>query len=284
MIEIEKVAIVTDSTADFELSYYKEHDVCMVPLMVRFKEESFKDWIDIKPKEFYKKLRASDVLSKTSQPTVAQFEEVYKKLSRDHTHIISIHISSKLSGTIQSAQIASKNINIPVTVIDGGLASLGTSILVDLAVKARDEGKTAVEIIEIVNKARNRVKILFVVDTLKYLHMGGRVGKAQALVGGLLKIKPILTLEDGLVAPYKKARGTRKAMQEIVSIAKESIDQDKSYCLVIAHGDAPDNLVYLKELLLKEGFKLSQTTEEEVGAVIGTYTGPGAIALAYYQE
>jgi len=284
LIEIEKLAIVTDSTADFELSYYKEHDVCMVPLMVRFKEESFKDWIDIKPKEFYKKLRASDVLSKTSQPTVAQFEEVYKKLSCDHTHIISIHISSKLSGTIQSAQIASKNINIPVTIIDGGLASLGTSILVDLAVKARDEGKTAVEIIEIVNKARNRTKMLFVVDTLKYLHMGGRVGKAQALVGGLLKIKPILTLEDGLVTSYKKARGTRKAMQEIVSTAKESIDQDKSYCLVAAHGDAPDKLVYLKGLLLKEGFKSSQTTEEEVGAVIGTYTGPGAIALAYYQE
>ncbi|MDO8885341.1 DegV family protein [Candidatus Oleimmundimicrobium sp.] len=283
-METENVSIVTDSTADFELSYYKEHDVYMVPLMVRFKEESFKDWVDIKPKEFYRKLKASDVLSKTSQPTVAQFEEVYKKLSRDHTHIISIHISLKLSGTVQSAQIASENINIPVTVIDGKSASLLTGILVDLAVKARDEGKTAEEIVQIVNKARDRAKILFVVDTLKYLHLGGRIGKAQALVGSLLKIKPILTLEDGLVAPYKKAKGTRKAIQEIVSIARENIDQDKPYRLVVAHADAPDNLAYLKELLLKEGFKSNQIIEGEVGAVIGTYTGPGAVALVYYQE
>ncbi len=279
-----KVAIVTDSTADFELSYYKKNDVCMVPLMVRFKEESFKDWVDIKPKEFYKKLRASDVLPKTSQPTVAQFEEVYKKLSKDCSHIVSIHISSKLSGTIQSAQIASEHIDIPVEIIDGKSGSVLTGILVDLAVRARDDGKTAEEIVQIVNKARDKAKFLFVVDTLKYLHLGGRVGKAQALVGGLLKVKPILTLEDGLVAPYKKVKGTRKAIQEVVSTAKESIDQDKPYCLVVAHADAPDNLTYLKELLLKEGFKSSQTIEGEVGAVIGTHVGPGAVALVYYQE
>lgn len=284
MIEIEKIAIVTDSTADFGLSYYKEHNVFMVPLMVRFNDEMFKDWIDIKPKEFYQKLRESDVLPKTSQPTVAEFEEVYKKLSKDYSHIISIHLSAKLSGTVQSAQIAGEHVDVPVTVIDGELASVGTEPLVDLAVKARDEGKTAEEIVRIVNDAKNKTKILFVVDTLKYLHLGGRIGKAQALVGGLLKVKPILTLEDGIVAPFKKIKGTKKALQEIISTVEENIDQDKPYCLIIAHADAQDNLTYLKKLVLEKGLKPTWLFEREVGSVIGTYVGYGSIAVVYYQE
>ncbi|HDP69903.1 MAG TPA: DegV family protein [Actinobacteria bacterium] len=281
---MEKVAIVTDSTADFELSYYEKHDVSMVPLTVRFENEMFKDWIDIKPKEFYQKLMASNVLSKTSQPTVAEFEEVYKRLSEKCSHIISIHLSSKLSGTIQSAQIASENVDIPVTIIDGKLASLATGVLVDLAVKARDEGKTAKEIIQVVEKASEKTKILFIVDTLKYLQLGGRIGKAQALVGSLLNVKPILTLEDGVVAPLKKVKGTKKAIQEIVSIVKKNINQSRPYYLVLAHGNAPDNLSYLKIVFAEAELKPTWLVEGEIGSVIGTYTGPGAMAVVYYQE
>ncbi|MDI6799178.1 MAG: DegV family protein [Actinomycetota bacterium] len=281
---MDQIAIVTDSTADLGEGYYLEHNVTMVPLSVRFEKEFYKDWVEMGPEAFYAKLKASEVIPKTSQPTVAEFEKVFKELSKNHDRIISIHISGALSGTTQSAQIAAESAPAQVSVIDGRQGSLATGLLVDIAVRARDDGKCADEIVEMLKRAAAGITILFMVDTLKYLHLGGRIGKANALAGSLLNIKPILTLEDGVVTPFKKMKGAKKAMVEMVSELKSQIDQLRPYYLMLADADAFENISYLKGLIESEKLRPSRFIEGKIGPVIGTYVGPGAVALVFYQE
>ncbi len=281
---MDKIAIVTDSTADLPGEYYREHNVVMVPLIVRFERDAYKDWVDITPEVFYEKLKSTEIIPKTSQPTVAEFKNVYEELSREYSAIISIHISGALSGTIQSAQIAASEVEVPVKVIDGRQGSLGTGLLVDLAVRARDDGKSLDEISAIVERAIFDVLILFMVDTLKYLHLGGRIGKASALVGSLLNMKPILTLDDGVVTPFKKIKGSKKASAEMVAELKRRVDPKKPYYLILADADGEENLAYLKGLIEAEGFKPTRLIEGKVGPVIGAYIGPGAVAIFFYQE
>jgi len=281
---VKKVAIVTDSTADLPLSYYEGHEVFMVPLVVRFGEESHKDWIEMPPSRFYQRLRSSSILPKTSQPSVADFAETYRKLASQHEHIVSVHLSSKLSGTVQSAEIASQEVDVPVTIVDTKLASLGTGMVLDALVEARDGGADGKEIADLAWDISGRVKILFTVGTLKYLEMGGRIGKAQALVGSLLNIKPLLTLQDGIVIPYKKIKGTRRVYEEMVAFLKQNIGGGGLLHLGLAHADYPAAIVRLKKMIEEAGIKPSILIESEVGAVIGTYTGPDSFAIMFHEE
>ncbi|HAW60042.1 MAG TPA: DegV family protein [Actinobacteria bacterium] len=281
---MKKVAIVTDSTADLPLSYYEGHEVFMVPLVVRFGEESHKDWIEMPPSRFYQRLRSSSILPKTSQPSVADFAETYRKLASQHEHIVSVHLSSKLSGTVQSAEIASQEVDVPVTIVDTKLASLGTGMVLDALVEARDGGADGKEIADLAWDISGRVKILFTVGTLKYLEMGGRIGKAQALVGSLLNIKPLLTLQDGIVIPYKKIKGTRRVYEEMVAFLKQNIGGGGLLHLGLAHADYPAAIVRLKKMIEEAGIKPSILIESEVGAVIGTYTGPDSFAIMFHEE
>jgi DegV family protein with EDD domain len=280
----EKISIVTDSTADLPLSYYEKHNVQMVPLIVRFEEETFKDWIDIGPKDFYKRMRESNVLPKTSQPSVAQFTEVYNKLARDSDHIISIHLSSDLSGTVQAAEMASEMVDVKVTVIDTKLASLGTGMVVDAAVRAKEQGLSSEQVIKKAREVATKIKILFTVGTLKYLHRGGRIGKAQALVGSILNIKPILTLEDGIVIPYKKVKGSKKVYAEMRQFFLENIKRKGSLYLGYAHADFPEGVDRLKGTIEAEGINIASVIESEVGSVIGTYVGPDTFAFVFYED
>lgn len=281
---MKKAAIVTDSTADLPLSYYEEHEVFMVPLVVRFGEESHKDWIEMPPSRFYQRLRSSSILPKTSQPSVADFAEIYRKLASQYEHIVSVHLSSKLSGTVQSAEIASQDVDVPVTIVDTKLASLGTGMVLDTLVKARDAGADGKEIADLAWDISGRIKILFTVGTLKYLEMGGRIGKAQALVGSLLNIKPLLTLQDGIVIPYKKIKGTKRVYEEMVAFLKQNIGSGGLLHLGLAHADCPAAIVRLKEMVEEAGVKPGVLIESEVGAVIGTYTGPDSFAMMFYEE
>lgn len=280
----ERISIVTDSTADMPLSYYEENNVQMVPLMVRFEEEVFKDWIDLRPREFYKTMKTSNVLPKTSQPSVAQFAEIYGKLADDCEQIVSIHLSSGLSGTVQAAQMAAEMVDVPVTVIDTKTASLGTGLIVDAAVKARDADLLAKEVIKKTQDATTNSKIVFIVGTLKYLHLGGRIGKAQALVGSMLSIKPILTLEDGIVVPYKKVKGINRAYSEMRQFMTETIKGKGDLHVGFAHADCPEGLQRLKDTVKEEIAGASSIIESEIGCVIGTYVGPGAFAVVFYED
>jgi len=281
---MEKIAIVTDSTADLPLSYYEEHNVEMVPLIVRFGEEAFKDWVDLGPKKFYKRMRGTDVLPKTSQPSVAEFTEVYEKVATEAERIVSIHLSSELSGTVQAAEMASEMVDIPVKVIDAKMASLGTGLIVNAAVKAREAGLSAEEVIETAERATKKIKIVFMVGTLKYLHLGGRIGKAQALVGSMLSIKPILTLEDGIVVPYKKVKGIKKAYAEMKQFFLDNLTGQGDLHIGFAHADCPEGLQKLKETIEGETAKAASVMESEIGCVIGTYVGPDSFAVVFYED
>lgn len=276
-----KIAIITDSTADMPLSYYGENGVTMVPLIVRFGEDMYKDWIEMPPKKFYTMMNAVDILPKTSQPSVQDFIDAYSKHS-DCDHIFSVHLSSKLSGTYQSADIARKSIDIPVTIIDSKLASIGTALIVRELVKARNEDKGVDEMTSIAEELINKIKILFCVDTLKYLELGGRIGKASALVGSILNIKPILTLEDGVVVPFKKVKGRKKLYKEIIDAMKETSSQTLNVGII--HADAPEIVSELEERMNAEGIKHNMLIKSEIGSVIGTYVGPGTFGVVFYPE
>lgn len=275
-----KIAIVTDSTADLPITFYEKNNVTMVPLIVRFGEEAYKDWVDITPKEFYNRLRTSEVLPKTSQPSVQDFIEAYKKHS-DCDHIISIHLSSKLSGTYQSAYIAAQSMEVPVTVIDSKLTSSGNAILVRSLVNARDEGKNLDYMLNMVGDMIAKIRVAFYVDTLKYLEMGGRIGKASALAGSILNIKPILTLDDGVVAPLKKVKGRKRAIREIAGYIKQEA-RGQTINLGLAHADAPDTLVELEDILKQENIDYNIVIKSYIGSVIGTYVGPEAFCTLFY--
>ncbi|HZD58856.1 MAG TPA: DegV family protein [Anaerolineae bacterium] len=276
-----KIAIVTDSTADMPPSYYEKNDITMVPLVVRFGEDMYKDWVEVPPKKFYAMMRAASTLPKTSQPSVQDFIAAYNKHS-DCDHIFSIHLSSKLSGTYQSADIARQSVDVPVSVIDTRLASIGTAIIVGELVKARDEGKGAAEMANIADELISSTKILFCVDTLKYLELGGRIGKASVLVGSILNIKPILTLEDGIVVPLKKVKGRKKVFKEIVETMKEAPAGRLKVGTI--HADAPESIAELEGIMRAEGIQYDKLMSSEIGSVIGTYVGPGAFGVVFYPE
>ncbi|MHB8840223.1 MAG: DegV family protein [Candidatus Aquicultor sp.] len=275
-----KIAIVTDSTADMPLPFYKENDITMVPLIVRFGEDTYKDWVEMPPKKFYAMLKQADALPKTSQPSVQDFIEAYEKHA-GCDHIISVHLSSKLSGTYQSAYIAAQNVSTPVTVIDSKQASVGTTAIVKELIAARDKGLGLDEMLKIADDLVGKMTLLFYVDTLKYLEMGGRIGKASALVGSILNIKPILVLDDGVVAPFKKVKGRKKINRELIEALKAASD-GKRLRICLMHANAPEALEELEALMQQEGLNYELFIKSELGSVIGTYTGPGTIGILFY--
>jgi DegV family protein with EDD domain len=282
-----KIGIVTDSTADLPLEYYKENDVVMAPLTVHIGDEVYKDWVDMPPDRFYPTMEASvaaGILPKTSQPPAGDFVEAYKALAaKGVDHIISIHISAKLSGTLQSAKGALGMFkDVPVTLIDSENTALLLGGFVQELVAARDAGADVDEMVAVANRCKEWGKMFFTVKTLKYLELGGRIGKASALLGTLLSVKPLLTLEDGSVGAKGKASGAKKAMAEMAKLVKaESDKRPEGYKskLILAYTNNPEVLETAKAAVDAAGVKYDKVIQGQVGSVIGTYVGPGAYMM-----
>lgn len=282
-----KIGIVTDSTADLPVEYYKQNNVVMVPLTVHFGDEVYKDWVDMPPDRFYPTMEASvasGILPKTSQPPAGDFVDAYNALAASGVdHIISVHISSKLSGTMQSAKGATGIFKeVPVTLIDSEITAGLLGSFVRELVFARDSGADIDEMIAVANRCKEWGKLFFTVKTLKYLELGGRVGKASALLGTLLSVKPLLTLEDGLVNAKGKASGAKKAMTELIGFIKEESDKrpaGQNTRLIIACTDNPEIMDQLHTLADQAGVRYDEVDRGQVGAVIGTYVGPGAYMI-----
>lgn len=282
-----KIGIVTDSTADLPVEYYEQNNVVMVPLTVHFGDEVYKDWIDMPPDRFYPTMEASvaaGILPKTSQPPAGDFVDAYKALAGTGVdHIMSVHISSKLSGTMQSAKGAMGIFkDIPVTLIDSEITAGLLGSFVKELVFARDSGADIDEMIAVANRCKEWGKLFFTVKTLKYLELGGRIGKASALLGSLLSVKPLLTLEDGLVGVKGKASGAKKAMAELIGFVKEETDKRppaQHTRLILAYTDNPEVMDQLQTLADQAGIKYDEIDRGQVGAVIGTYVGPGAYMI-----
>lgn len=277
-----KVKIVTDSTADIPKSLVEQLDITVVPLKVLFGEETFEDGVDITASEFYDKLVTTSVTPTTSQPTPYQFEEVYKEVAKDEeTQIISIHLSAKLSGTLQSANIAKDLLKdqIDVTVIDSKRASYAIGIIVvEIATMAKN-GATKDECLTRLHELLATTRLYFMVDTLEYLQKNGRIGKASAVLGSLLKIKPILSLnEDGEVYPFDKVRGQKKAFAKIYEFFEKDFGSEPIH-VGISHANGLD---VAQEIIIemKDRFNVSSEVITDIGPVIGAHVGPGAIAIS----
>lgn len=279
------IGIVTDSTTDRTPAEYAALDVVMVPLTVRFGEESHVDWVDVEPKEFYRRMREADVLPQTSQPSVQQFIDVYRELAKKCDQIISIHLTARLSGTVHSAEAAAKMVKdeVTVTAIDSEVISLLTWGIIEKLDIARRAGDSVEQLLAIIDEYKEKARLFFMVDTMKYLQMGGRIGKAQAFLGQMLNIKPLLTLTDGgIPTPLGKAKGTKAGIRELVMNAKNYIDTrpaDEDIVVIVAHADVPDSLAYVEKLLADLNVRYNRLITGMVGAVVGSHLGPGTIAI-----
>lgn len=280
---MENVFVVTDSTADIPKQIVEELGITVVPLKVHFGEETYLDGVSIDAEQFYKKLETADRLPTTSQPSPLDFVNVYKAIAqgKENVHIISIHISSALSGTYQSAAIAKSMMdeNISVTVIDSKKASYAMGTIVVSVAQYAKSGASAKKCIELANYLVEHTHVYFLVDTLHYLQKGGRIGKASALLGTLLDIKPILSLDDaGEVYAKDKIRGSKKAFSKIVELLKEDSEKYKKVRISLVHAAAlPQAQEAIEEL--KKQFDVSSILIADIGAVIGTHVGTGTIGI-----
>jgi DegV family protein with EDD domain len=276
-------AIVLDSTADLPDARERHPNWRMVPLYVRFGDESFRDYVELGPEEFYARLRTAPTPPATSQPTPGDFAETYRELSA-YERIYSIHIPETLSGTIQSARVAAEELGDKVRTVDSGTASAAIAMLAFAIQRRIDRGTSDDEIDALVERYKREAGLLFTVDTLEFLQRGGRIGRAAAMAGQLLNVKPILTITDGEVVPLKRVRGNVKAMQAFVEDFTGATSDTHGLRVGIAHADAPERAEQLVTMVKAERPRAEIELVTSLGAVVGTHAGPGTIGFFWFSD
>jgi DegV family protein with EDD domain len=272
------VRIVTDSTADLTKEQQQAAGITVVPLNVHFGDQVFRDHVDLTTDEFFRRLKASAQLPRTSQPAVGVFEEAYRTLRQDGDEIVSVHLSSKVSGTYNSALMAAKGVDEKaIDVVDSLSTSMALGFMALEGAKLARAGKDRATITELLHALVPKARVICVVDTLTYLERGGRIGHARALLGSLLNVKPILQLKDGEVVPLGRARGRPQALSRLVELLERDGHVRQ---LAIMHGAALADAEQLRERVAASypGLDILLT---EIGAVLGTHTGPGVIGFTY---
>lgn len=277
-----KVNIIVDSTAD--ITEDMKERLTVVPLTLRFGDEEYIEGVTIQKKEFYQKLIESDVLPKTSQASPSDFEDVFEKIVAAGESAVVITLSSKLSGTWQSAMIAAREYEDSVYVVDSRNVAIGTAILAKLALRLVDEGMGAREIAERLEKEREKICLIAMLDTLEYLKKGGRISAAAAFAGGVLSIKPVVCIRDGEIVILGKARGSKQGNNLLVSEIRKTGGIDFTKPILLGYTGLDDTLLqkYIEDskALWEEGISSLETTM--IGSVIGTHAGPGAVAVAFF--
>ena len=275
------LAIVTDSTCDIPGNELQDLDVHRVPLYVAFQGKTHRDWIDITPKDIVAGVAAGADLPSTSQPSPEDFAQAYRTaVAAGATEVLVVCISSALSGTFQSANLAAKEATVPVSIVDSLGASAGVGALVRYAAKMRAEGAALTDIVATLESMKPHQLVLFSVGTLDYLVKGGRLGRASALLGGLLNIRPILTLVDGKIVPAAKARGTKKAIAEIVDRLKaHTAAHPGRLALDFLHIQDPEAADRLRQAIADAGVAFDVGQVYELGAVIAAHVGPGTFGV-----
>lgn len=277
------IKVVTDSTAYLPQDFIEQHDIRVVPLNVLFGPQNYSEGVDIGYDQFYRMLAEADDLPTTSQPAAGDFVTVYSELVEAGHEIISIHISSGISGTVDSALAARNMLPDPdrVSVVDSLSASIGLELIVRTALDAIDAGRSRGEIVTLLEQLSRQLRIYFVVDTLEYLHKGGRIGGASALLGTMLQFKPILFLKDGKIEPFGKVRTKRKAVARLLDIVEEKVAGQPIGMIGVTHALVPDEAETLAEKL-RQRLGCSECHVSQTGPVIGTHTGPGLLGVAVY--
>ncbi len=273
------VALVTDSTAYLPPELLERYSITVVPLYVRFGEEVFRDGVDITPEQFYARLRTSPVMPATSQPSAGDFLEAYRRLIEGGASaIVSIHISTKMSGTVPSALLAREQIpEVPIFIVDSLSTSMGLGFQVLEAARRLEAGQAVEEVVRAVEMLRERIRILFVVDTLEFLHRGGRIGGAQAFLGSLLNLKPLLAVRDGQVDAVERVRTKRRAVQRMLEILVSEVG-DRPIRAAVIQGGTPEEGGNLGEEV-RSRLNCQELYIAELSPVIGTHAGPGTVGV-----
>ena len=282
----ESTAIVLDSTSDFLDAHERHPNMRIVPLYVLFDGVPSRDHVDMPPAEFYERLAASTTLPTTSQPTPDDFLACYRELQDAGYHRIwSLHLSAKLSGTFESARRAADELGSGVVrVVDTGTASLACAMLAEAIDRRLAAGTTDEEVETLIARFEGSNRVVFTTATLEYLQRGGRIGKAQALAGSLLNVKPILELRDGVVEPVGRVRGRQKALEEFARLFTEDTEDREGLHTAIAHANAPEWVDVLTDLVTKTRPKATVDLVQLLGAVVGTHAGPGAVGFFWFQD
>jgi len=273
-----KVKIVTDSSADLPAQIIQELGITVVPLYVRFGDKVYRDRVDISEDEFYQRLQHDPIHPSTTQPTPQDFAEVYRTVSEKADGIVSIHISGKLSGTCNSALQGKElsGVKCPIEVIDSKSLTTALGLTVIAAARLSNQGKTLDEVMAEVKQAVATTHLLGLLDTLKYVALGGRIGKAKALLGSILKVKPLLTLQDGETAPAGQARTRSKGIDRLFDFVKGFTDiQD----LAVVYNTTPEEARALVDRI-GSVFDKKRIYLATVGPVLGVHMGPGALIVA----
>ena len=280
----ENTAIVLDSTADFTDAPARYPNMRVVPLYIRFGDDAYKDGVEMDATTFYERLAAAPQLPTTSQPTPQDFIEAYHELD-GYDRIWSLHLTSKLSGTFQSACLAAEELGGDrVTLVDTETASLSVAQL-SLAMQRRlERGTTDEELTELVDRFKRDARVVFTVGTLEYLQKGGRIGKAQAMAGSLLNVKPILSVEDGVIEPVARVRGRQKALEEFTKMFTESTENREGLRVAIAHANAPEWVDVITDMVKKTRPAAEVEVVTNLGAVVGAHTGPGSVGFFWFQD
>lgn len=279
------VRIITDSASDFTKEDAKRLNIEVLPLTVTFGDEAYRDGVDLDSKTFYEKLIESDTLPTTSQIPPYVFEETFKEATEAGDSVVIVLISSELSGTFQSAHLAAEDFD-NVYVVDSLSVTIGEQCLIEYATRLRDEGKSAKEIAQALDNKKADVKILALLDTLEYLKKGGRISPATAFVGGVLAVKPVVTVTDGKVELIGKARGSKNGNNLLRELVGKVGGIDYSMPIYLGYSGIDKSLLnkYIEDSKsLWEGL-IGNLLVTNIGSAIGTHVGPGAIAVAFFKN
>lgn len=277
-----KVAVMTDSTAYIPEEVRDKHDIHMVPLSVVFEDESYREELDITTEEFYQKMKTSKNLPKTSQPSVGDVTEKFEELAKDYDAVVSIHLSSGISGTYQAVVSAGEMVEgIKVYPYDSEISCMAQGFYVLEAAEMAEAGKTPEEIVVRLDEIKKSLRAYFMVDDLTNLQRGGRLSNAQALLGGLLQIKPVLHFVDKVIVPFEKIRTRKKAISRIMGLLEEEAAKGKAMRVVFIHGNDRESAVELENEFL-EKYPDMDTSISYFGPVIGTHVGQGAVGVCWH--
>jgi len=279
----QKILIVTDSSASLPAELTAELNIRVIPLWLVWDNQCYQDGVDIDPHTFYQRLKASKTLPSSTQPSAIEFKDFFQKLAGECEGIVSVLASSKISGTVDSAEAAKELITVPVQVVDSLFSAMGQGLIAAAAARTAINGGSSEEVTRVAEKTRDSTHLLFVVDTLEYLHKGGRIGGAKRLMGTALNIKPILHFHEGTIQPLSQARTKKKGIQELLAIAANRLGSGQMAEAGVVHVDCLEEGKALVEQV-KERFNPSKIHLSDVSPVVGTHVGPGALGLAFYPE
>ncbi|HLA97585.1 MAG TPA: DegV family protein [Anaerolineales bacterium] len=276
-----KIAIVTDSTAYLPLDLVEKYEISVAPQVVIWGDKTYEDGVDIQPSEFYERLKTASVMPSTSQATIASFEKIFRRLLEEEHEILAILISDVLSGTINSAVQARELFpHAPIEIVDSKSVAMALGFQVLTVAKAVQEGASMAECVQLAQKASQHTGVIFAVDTLEFLHRGGRIGGGKRFLGTALKIKPILELKDGRIEPVEQVRTRKKSLLRLVEILEERVAGKSPVRLATLHANAYEDAKVILSLA-NERLNSVENIFSEVSPAVGTHAGPGTVGLAY---